>query len=204
MMAISAPGEGVFLEVNREFERVSGYSREEVVGKSAAELGLIAPEERERLAKVLGAGGPALGIEMLFRAKSGASRRCLCSMVPVRIGGVARTLALGIDVTGHARYEAERGLTIELLGLLNAPSAMREMMGTVERIRAGGELPLRGRRFGAGVPLRSGSDGRIQAWAEGCDGVRQLLDEQPQRSGERPVGRQSAYKLARPVPERRI
>jgi PAS domain S-box-containing protein len=134
MMAISAPGEGVFLEVNREFERVSGYSREEVVGKSAAELGLIAPEERERLAKVLGAGGPALGIEMLFRAKSGASRRCLCSMVPVRIGGVARTLALGIDVTGHARYEAERGLTIELLGLLNAPSAMREMMEGATRL----------------------------------------------------------------------
>ena len=55
-------------------------------------------------------------------------------MVPVRIGGVARTLALGIDVTGHARYEAERGLTIELLGLLNAPSAMREMMEGATRL----------------------------------------------------------------------
>src|ERR1019366_6073620 len=134
MMAISVQGEDVFLEVNREFERVSGYSREEVVGKSVVGLGLIAPEERERLAEVLGEGGPALGIEMLFRAKNGASRRCLCSMVPVSIGGVARTLALGIDVTGHARYEVERGLTIELLGLLNAPSTMREMMEGATRL----------------------------------------------------------------------
>jgi len=134
MMAISVQGEDVFLEVNREFERVSGYSREEVIGKSVVGLGLIAPEERDRLAEVLGEAAPALGIELLFRAKNGASRRCLCSMVPVSIGGVARTLALGIDVTGHARYEAERGLTIELLGLLNAPSTMREMMEGTTRL----------------------------------------------------------------------
>ncbi|MGA3015850.1 MAG: PAS domain S-box protein [Bryobacteraceae bacterium] len=134
MMAISVQDEDIFLQVNREFERVSGYSREEVIGKSVLELGLIAPEERERLAEVLGEGVPALGIELVFRAKNGASRRCLCSMVPVSIGGVARTLALGIDVTGKARYEAERGLTIELLGLLNAPSTMREMIEDTTRL----------------------------------------------------------------------
>src|ERR1039458_7662518 len=128
MMAISAEGDDIFLEVNREFERVSGYSREEVIGKSGVGLGLIAPEERDRLAEVVGEGAPALGIELSFHTKNGASRRCLCSMVPVSIGGAARTLVLGIDVTGHARYEAEQGLTIELLGLLNAPSTMREMM----------------------------------------------------------------------------
>src|ERR1035441_9749357 len=77
-------------------------------------------------------------------------------------------------------------------------------LGTVERIRGGGEMPQRGRRrLGAGVPLRSGSNGRIQAGAGGCDGVRQLLDEQPERSGERADGRLSASELARPVPARR-
>ena len=101
MMAISAEGDDIFLEVNREFERVSGYSREEVIGKSGVGLGLIAAEERNRLAEVVGEGAPALGIELSFRTKNGASRRCLCSMVPVSIGGVARTLALGIDVTGQ-------------------------------------------------------------------------------------------------------
>ena len=134
MMAISAEGDDVFLEVNREFERVSGYSREEVIGKSGVGLGLIAPEERDRLAEVVGEGAPALGIELSFRTKNGTSRRCLCSMVPVSIGGAARTLVLGIDVTGHARYEAEQGLTIELLGLLNAPSTMREMMEGATRL----------------------------------------------------------------------
>jgi PAS domain S-box-containing protein len=134
MMAITVQGERVFLEVNREFERVTGYSREEVIGKSVAELGLLAPEELERLPGVVRVGEPALGIELTFRTKNGASRQCLCSTMPVSIGGVARTLALGIDVTGHARYEAERGLTIELLGLLNAPSTMREMMEGATRL----------------------------------------------------------------------
>ena len=153
MMAISVQGEDVFLEVNREFEKVSGYSREEAIGKSVVELGLIAPEERERLAEVLGGGGPALGIELLFRSKNGAFRRCLCSMVPVSIGGVARTLALGIDVTGHARYEAERGLTIELLGLLNAPSTMREMMESTTRL-----LQKFTRCDAVAIRVREGSD----------------------------------------------
>jgi PAS domain S-box-containing protein len=134
MMAISVQGEAVLLEVNREFERVSGYNREEVIGKNAVELGLIAPQELQRLAGVLSVGEPGLGIDLTVRTKNGASRKCLCSMVPVSIGGVARTLALGIDVTGHARYEAERGLTIELLGLLNAPSTMREMMEGTTRL----------------------------------------------------------------------
>src|ERR1035441_6553767 len=78
MMAISVQGEGVFLEVNPEFEKVSGYSREEVVGRSVAALGLVAPEELERLAGVLRAGEPGLGIELTFRTKNGASRKCLC------------------------------------------------------------------------------------------------------------------------------
>ena len=134
MMAISVQGEGVFLEVNPEFEKVSGYSREEVVGRSVAALGLVAPEELERLAGVLRAGEPGLGIELTFRTKNGASRKCLCSTMPVRVGELARTLTLGIDVTGHTRYEAERGLTIELLGLLNAPSTMREMMEGATRL----------------------------------------------------------------------
>src|ERR1035438_6901344 len=54
--------------------------------------------------------------------------------MPVNIGGVIRTLALGIDVTRKARYEAEQGLTIELLGLLNAPSTMRVMMEGATRL----------------------------------------------------------------------
>lgn len=134
MMAICVQGEDVFLGVNREFERATGYSREEVIGKRLVELGLIAPEELERLAGALAVGETALGVELTFRTKNGASRKCQCSAIPVNVGGVTRTLALGIDITGKARYEAERGMTIELLGLLNAPSTMREMMEGATRL----------------------------------------------------------------------
>src|ERR1035438_6136764 len=88
MMAICVQGENIFLEVNREFERLTGYTREEAIGKSVKGLGLVAPEELERLAGAFRAGDPALGIELTFRTKSGASRKCLCSAMPVNIGGV--------------------------------------------------------------------------------------------------------------------
>jgi PAS domain S-box-containing protein len=134
MMTISAQDNDILLEVNDEFERVSGYSREEALGKSAVELGLITAEELARVSETVGAGGHAMGVEMAFRARNGVQRRCLTSMVPVRIGGIPRMLALGIDVTGNTRHEGERGLTLELLGLLNAPSGLQEMMDGTTRL----------------------------------------------------------------------
>jgi len=133
MMALCAVGEDAFLDVNREFERVSGYSRAEVLGKSVVAIGLIAAGARARVVEALGESLHSQTIEASFRARNGELRKCLSMVVPVRTDGLERILIVGIDVTEKARYEAERGVAIELLGLLNAPTGMREMLEAITK-----------------------------------------------------------------------
>jgi len=71
-VTISSVKDGRYIYVNDGFCRISGYSREEVIGKSALELGLYAdPADRERLVANLGEKGMVEAMEIRFRTKDG-------------------------------------------------------------------------------------------------------------------------------------
>jgi PAS domain S-box-containing protein len=65
---------GKFTYMNKRFEEVSGYSREEVVGKNGLRLGMFSPQTlqllRERIQNRLG-GRPSKVLELQFRCKDG-------------------------------------------------------------------------------------------------------------------------------------
>lgn len=92
--------EGTVTFVNKRFEEVSGYSREEVVGKNGFTLGMFDDETLEILAKrmksILG-GEPPRGLVTRFRCKEGKwiwvemeSRMTADKGVPVGIQIIAR------------------------------------------------------------------------------------------------------------------
>ncbi|HEY9232339.1 MAG TPA: GAF domain-containing protein, partial [Blastocatellia bacterium] len=57
-MAIHAIRDGQFVEVNDSFQRISGYSRDEIIGRTIAELGFLAdPSYFNRAARLLGEQG---------------------------------------------------------------------------------------------------------------------------------------------------
>jgi PAS domain S-box-containing protein len=62
---------GEFLEVNDEASRISGFSREEIIGRNSVELGWVTPEDRIRLANELKSKGRIDCLEMEFHAKNG-------------------------------------------------------------------------------------------------------------------------------------
>ncbi|HEY2824242.1 MAG TPA: ATP-binding protein [Gemmatimonadales bacterium] len=71
-LAISRAEDGQFVDVNEEFERIFGYSREETVGQSSRALGLwIDPEDRDRLRDVRSPGGERREIELNMRHRGG-------------------------------------------------------------------------------------------------------------------------------------
>lgn len=106
-VTISTFGEGRFLEINETFVRVAGYAREEVVGRTAAELGLWAePTEWERLRRLLQAEGALRNREYVLRTKSGDRRVMLTSAETIDLGGEACVLAVEIDITERKRAEA--------------------------------------------------------------------------------------------------
>ncbi len=83
--AITRAADGTFLDVNAAFVEVMGFSREEAIGKTGAQLGIWTIEERAAfMAPVF--GGAQRSAEALFRTKSGRDLRTVLAMAPVELG----------------------------------------------------------------------------------------------------------------------
>jgi len=97
---------GKLLEVNEAFERVMGFSRDEVIGKTAAELGLWAnPTDRERVMQIFLADGKLKKEELQFRTKSGNIMTCHYSAELIEISGAQCVLAIVEDITERKKAE---------------------------------------------------------------------------------------------------
>ncbi|MFA4877318.1 MAG: PAS domain S-box protein [Methanoregula sp.] len=69
--------DGIFIDVNDAFVRNTGYSREEVTGKTSEQLGLIPDDgDRQKLASAIRSRQEVCGMEISCRTKTGESRNC--------------------------------------------------------------------------------------------------------------------------------
>ena len=95
-----------YLEVNDAFERITGYSRDEVIGRTTMELGIWADtERRSELLQQLQEEGRVRDAEFRFRTKSGEIRIGLLSSELIEIEGEEYTLTTVSDITGRKRAE---------------------------------------------------------------------------------------------------
>ncbi len=99
---------GRFLDVNDEAVRVSGFSREELIGKTSVELGWFAADDRQRMLGLLREGGRVTGLDIKVRTKRGEVLDALFSAEVIAIGGQQRLLSITEDIT--ERRWAERAL----------------------------------------------------------------------------------------------
>jgi len=108
-LVISRIADAVILEVNDTFVAMSGYSRDETIGRSALELGLYAdPSVRQGLLKLLNTQGFVRDFELAMKRKSGQVGWILFSAEPLTLRGEHCWLTLSRDITAHKRAEEER------------------------------------------------------------------------------------------------
>lgn len=99
-MAITTIGEGRFIDVNESFERLTGFARDEVIGRTSMELGLwVNPAERDAVIEDLRGGRQVRSREVQFRAKSGHIRVKLYSAEIIGVGDDQCLLAVCEDIT---------------------------------------------------------------------------------------------------------
>jgi len=101
--------DGCFVECNGEFERLFGYRRDEVLGRTSLELGLYADSEtRQRAFEGLRSVGHARDVELKGCCKNGDSITCSISENVVPVGSVPHIFSVIRDVTEQRRAEDER------------------------------------------------------------------------------------------------
>ncbi|MBL8520687.1 MAG: EAL domain-containing protein [Betaproteobacteria bacterium] len=105
MIVVRAP-EGAIVDVNASFEKQTGYSREEVLGKTAQELGLWAiPEQRNRWVRQMASGARLAPIEADMRLKSGDVRTLQFSAERMTVDGEPCIVIVGRDISDAKRHE---------------------------------------------------------------------------------------------------
>ncbi|HXG12793.1 MAG TPA: ATP-binding protein [Gemmataceae bacterium] len=107
-IAISTLAEGRFLDVNDSFLWLHGYRREEVIGRTMAELDVWPQgEERSRLLEELRQRRSIPERECSLRLRSGQVRDLSASMELIELDGEPCVLTRLRDITEHKRLEAQ-------------------------------------------------------------------------------------------------
>lgn len=99
MMTISDIETGKYVRVNRRFLEISGFSLDEVIGKTSTELGWINLEDRGRLVSELKRSGKVRGMEIALRSKDGRIVSCLYNGEAIQIDGKPYLLSIAEDIT---------------------------------------------------------------------------------------------------------
>ena len=87
-MSISLYASGTIVQINAAFLRVTGYSKDEVLGRTSSEIGVwVEQDGREQFLASLGEEGKANDLEISFRSKDGSVRRYRGSASVVPISG---------------------------------------------------------------------------------------------------------------------
>ena len=112
-MSISRLSDGKFIEVNESFLKDKGYTREDVIGHSSAELGIWKDEEdRDKILRILREQGRVRNELTQFRTKTGDLRTGYLSAELISLGNEPCMIVLTTDVTRLKQAEEQ----LRLLG----------------------------------------------------------------------------------------
>lgn len=107
-IAISRASDGRFVLVNDAFVAWSGYSRDEMLGRNALELGLWEePSDRQTFFADLQRDGSLRERECRFRDRAGRQFTILASAELIQLNHVPHMLVMSLDITERKRAEAE-------------------------------------------------------------------------------------------------
>ena len=96
------------LEVNEAFRQITGYTEEEIIGRSATEIHLWADRAaQQQFEKALEGTGSIRNLDLQMKAKDGTILDCLVSSEIVRINDQRCVLCVMLDITERKRSEEE-------------------------------------------------------------------------------------------------
>lgn len=114
-VSINRLQDGRYVAVNEGFTRITGYTQDDLVGKTSLELDVWNnPADREQLVQGLREMGFYENLEARFRKKDGSLITGLMSARVISMNGEAHLISISRDITERKKHEKEQ-LKIEKL-----------------------------------------------------------------------------------------
>jgi len=108
LMAISKIEDGSFIDVNDAFLKTLGFKRDEVIGKTSADLDIfVDKEQREAIKKVFDEEGRVSNLEVQIKGLDGFVRTGIFSVDSVDVADTPCWLTTLTDITERKRAEQE-------------------------------------------------------------------------------------------------
>ncbi|WP_443191544.1 bifunctional diguanylate cyclase/phosphodiesterase [Pseudomonas indica] len=105
-LLITRLSDGMILEANEGFSRITGYSLKEAAQRTTLELGVWAsPEDRQRMVRQINERGLLRDFKAPIRTRSGDIRICELSAQAMPIGGEPCMLTIARDVTEQEKMQ---------------------------------------------------------------------------------------------------
>jgi two-component system, cell cycle sensor histidine kinase and response regulator CckA len=105
LMTLSNIDDGSYIDVNHHFCAVSGFGREEAVGRTSVELGWVSPEDRQRLKEEIQGRGRVTDMNLELRTKDQRTVHCIYNGELVTVGDHQYLLSLAYDITDRKKAE---------------------------------------------------------------------------------------------------
>jgi PAS domain S-box-containing protein len=106
-VSIASMPDGRYINVNEALATLTGYSKEELLGHTSAELGLVTNEDRNKILEATREFGFARNVEIQIQTKSKQKAHVLTSIEQIEIGGSPCMLSVNYDITERKRVESE-------------------------------------------------------------------------------------------------
>jgi len=122
-VAITRLKDGMFVSVNKGFEQISGYTRQQAIGKTSVEINIWKdPEDRRKVIEALRARGEIQNYEAPFLTRSGEIYGLMSAAI-IELNGEPHILNITRDITERKRVEEQQ------LSLLDIIESSREFIG---------------------------------------------------------------------------
>lgn len=100
--------DGLYIEINEGYTQLTGYTRDDVIGKTSLEINIwVNPEDRKKLVLGLRENGIVNNLEAQFRTKTGVIKNCLMSARVIEIEGEPCILSITRDLTERLLAESK-------------------------------------------------------------------------------------------------